>query len=163
MARLHPVPTLSVAILAACLAIQPGCSSFHRQWQAAATQPATTDLAGAWVGTWRSEASGHDGELRAVVTRTGPGAYQAQYHAVYADVLTFDYTVELMETRQVGDRVEFQGQSDLGWLAGGVYHYLGSANATEWRCTYRSDEDHGVFEMRRVTPEAPAPASAPAP
>ena len=38
---------------------------------------------------------------------------------------------------------------NLGWLAGGVYHYEGRADATNFFSTYTSKYDHGTFQMTR--------------
>jgi len=43
----------------------------------------------------------------------------------------------------------FQGSEDRDRLAGGVYHYAGSPTPTNIHSPYRSDYDHGIFEMSR--------------
>lgn len=89
----------------------------------------------------------HTGRLRCLVTRLEEGKYQARYHATYRKVLTFSYTVALDATR-TEDGFKFSGDADLGW-AGGVYHYEGMANSTNFYSTYQSKYDHGLFQMRR--------------
>ena len=37
----------------------------------------------------------------------------------------------------------------LGFLAGGVYHYEGHADATNYFSTYSCKYDHGTFQMSR--------------
>jgi len=48
---------------------------------------------------------------------------------------------------------QFQGDENLGWLAGGVYHYEGRVSPTNFHSTYRSKYDHGTFEMGRPQAE----------
>lgn len=48
-----------------------------------------------------------------------------------------------------GSDVRLEGDADLGWLAGGAYHYEGHASPVEYVCTYRSKTDHGIFKMTR--------------
>ncbi|GEM_PF-304797 len=134
-----------------------GCSSFEHDWQKTAQSPAPTDgLQGRWDGTWLSDANGHDGRLRCIVTRKPDGSYRARFHAVYRKVLTFGYTVPLNVTPADGI-YGFSGQADLHWYAGGIYHYDGHADGTNFFSTYRSKYDHGTFQMKR--PEAISGAS----
>jgi hypothetical protein len=126
-----------------------GCASFQSQWDKTLASPRSPDrLAGPWEGTWRSDSNGHHDELRCLVTKDDGGAYKARFHAKYRKVFTFGYTVPL-DVRQTNDLCYFTGSANLGWLAGGVYHYDGSASATNFASTYTSKYDHGVFEMTR--------------
>jgi hypothetical protein len=127
-----------------------GCSSFGRDWHAAAARPVSAvSLAGRWEGTWQSAANGHRGRLRAVLTPApANGTWNARFHATYAGFLTFGYTAELRTTNR-SDGVYFGGEIDLGPLAGGVYRYAGRATATNFHCTYTASQDHGRFEMVR--------------
>lgn len=128
-----------------------GCSSYESRWKAAATRPASAadGLAGRWEGTWQSEANGHSGGLRCIVTRTGDDTFEADYHATYWKIFGFGYAMPLRAGRREGDVVHFNGDADLGWLAGGNYHYDGRATGEEFYCTYRSKSDHGFFKMTR--------------
>ncbi len=124
-----------------------GCS-FNRAWNAAATTPVpANDLQGRWQGTWVSEANAHSGKLRCLVTRLEDGKYQARYHAKYRKILGFGYTAVIDATQTEGS-FKFTGEADLGW-AGGVYHYEGKANSTDFFSTYQSKYDHGMFQMSR--------------
>jgi len=49
--------------------------------------------------------------------------------------------------------VHFDGEADLGWMAGGVYKYDGHANSTDYFCTYHSSYDNGSFTMKRPEQE----------
>jgi hypothetical protein len=147
--------SLSIVIPAVILA---GCSSFERDWRAAAAAPSPADpLAGAWKGEWRSQANGHGGGLRSLVTPLPEGRYQARYKATYGCCFTFEYSVPMTVVRD-GDTNRFHGSASLGFLAGGEYHYGGEASRGRFTCTYRSNSDHGIFEMEKVSPPV-APAA----
>lgn len=96
-----------------------------------------------------SEVNGHAGRLRALLTPTGEHTYRARFHARYAGLFTFGYTVELRATNEASGVALFTGAADLGKLAGGVYRYAGRADATNFQATYESRFDHGRFELRR--------------
>lgn len=136
-------------VLAALLAMVPGCSNFGREWKEAARQPTpASGIGGRWEGTWVSEASGHSGRLRAILTPESAASHRARFHARYAGILSFGYTVTLRTTNDAAG-VRFGGQADLGKFAGGVYTYAGHATPTHFFSTYQSKGDHGRFEMRR--------------
>jgi hypothetical protein len=126
-----------------------GCSSFNREWGKAGPSPAQPDsIEGRWEGRWLSDANGHNGKLRCLLSRKPDGDYDARFRATYLKILHFSYTVPL-KVQQRDDVWHFQGREDLGWLAGGVYQYDGTATATNFYSTYRSRYDHGDFEMSR--------------
>ena len=132
------------------LALMCGCSSFDRDWKAAASSKpqSATDMTGRWQGTWASDANGHNGGLRCLITRTGDNAYHARYAATYWSIFHFGYDMDLVAEQEV-DAVHFKGEADLGSMAGGVYHYDGHANAADFTATYQSEADHGRFTMKR--------------
>jgi hypothetical protein len=138
---------LAIALLAL---ITSGCSSFNREWRQAQKAPVRLDsLEGRWEGRWLSDANGHNGNLRCLITRTNGTEYAARFRATYLWVLRFSYTVSLqVEAHDGGWR--FRGEEDLGKAAGGLYRYAGTATATNFHSTYDSKYDHGVFEMNRV-------------
>lgn len=126
-----------------------GCSSFNSQWRAAAQHPAASgDLAGRWDGSWKSDANGHHGKLRCLITRKGGEIYEAYFHAKYLKILSFSYTVNLQVNHQ-GDAFTFTGSVDLGSF-GGVFNYDGHADATNFLSNYSSKHDHGTFQMTKV-------------
>ena len=129
-----------------------GCSSFEHDWQSAALIPRLEDdMAGRWEGTWRSEASGHNNQLRAVIAMGSNGVYSTHFHARYKKGIfhfSFDYSVPLL-VRQTNDLYQFHGEADLGWLAGGLYRYEGSATGTNFFSSYDSKYDYGTFQMKR--------------
>jgi hypothetical protein len=145
-----PHPVFALALLLVALT---GCSSLGREWRAAARQPApATGIGGRWEGVWVSEVNGHRGRLRAILTPETNQVWRARFHARYAGLLTFGYTVQLHTTEAAKGEVRFEGEADLGKLAGGVYTYTGRANPTNFHATYRSRNDHGRFELRRPGP-----------
>ncbi len=135
------------AILA--VALLSGCSGFGREWRAAAKLPTpTNDIAGRWEGRWVSDANGHHGKLRCVMTREAGDACRARFRATYAGIFSFGYTATLHVTNDA-TAFHLRGEADLGKLAGGVYRYEGLASPTNFSSTYRCAVDHGRFEMAR--------------
>lgn len=133
------------------LPLLAGCSGFGREWKTAAGMPVVANsIAGRWEGTWRSDANGHHGRLRCILTPQNGSQFEARFHAKYAGLLSFAYTAPLTVTNEAGVW-RFSGEANLGKLAGGVYRYDGSASPTHFHSTYRAKSDHGVFELRRPT------------
>jgi len=142
---------LAFSVLAALTLLAGGCSSFNRDWQAAAARPiAPDDIQGRWQGTWQSRHNGHTGPLRCILTKAGDGRYEAKFHARYKLGITLSagYTTELAVTRTNGAHA-FTGAENLGWYAGGVYEYAGTVSSTNFFSTYRCKWDHGTFQMTR--------------
>lgn len=135
------------------MALAGGCSTFERDWTAAANlRPSgPTDITGRWQGEWASNADGHSGNLRCLITQGNKDVYTARFSATYGGIFRFDYDTELTGHRE-GDWIRLEGEHDLGPLAGGVYHYEAHANASEFFATYRSDDDNGRFTLKRPTP-----------
>ena len=129
-----------------------GCSSFEQDWRDARLIPRfQDDLAGRWEGTWRSEVTGHNDQLRAVVATGSNGVYYAHFHARYKKSIcrfSFGYSIPL-QARRTNDTFQFEGEADLGWLAGGIYRCEGSAAGTNFLSSYHSKYDHGTFQMTR--------------
>ena len=133
------------------LLVCAGCSGFNRDWKVASRLPPPPgELAGRWEGTWQSDVTGHTDRLRCLVTPGPAGGYWARFHARYHKLvsLSFGYTVPLTVT-QTNGVAQFRGDADLGWLAGGLYHYEGHADKTDFFATYHSQADHGTFRLIR--------------
>ena len=131
------------------LALLSGCSSFDDDWKAA--QGFAVGIEGRWEGTWESDANGHQGGLRCLVTRRSDESYDARYHATYSGwcgTLSFEYTVPIT-VRAGAEGWQMQGKADLGWLAGGLYEYDGLATVSRFFCNYDASQDHGVFTLER--------------
>jgi hypothetical protein len=134
-----------VVLLALCLC---GCSSFNRDWKRAAiTTGNEHTVAGRWEGGW-SSSGGHHGQLRCLMGQESNSVCQARFRATYGGIFHFTYTVPLeMQVHDIG--WEFNGEANLGKLAGGVYYYEGRATTTNLISTYRSKYEHGEFELTR--------------
>lgn len=143
--RVNFHPLLSVAlVLLLC-----GCSSFNRDWKKVASTPVPADsIEGRWEGRWLSSANGHNGRLRCLITREDDDPYEARFYATYMKVLRFGYTVPLTASRS-NDVWHFQGDAELGKMAGGRYRYEGTATPMRFHSTYDSQFDRGHFEMQR--------------
>ncbi|HEX3800430.1 MAG TPA: hypothetical protein VH413_17180 [Verrucomicrobiae bacterium] len=125
-----------------------GCTTFNHDWKQAAGRPTPSDLEGRWQGVWVSDVNHHTDQLRCVITKKADGVYRARFHAKYHKVLSFGYTVPL-NVEPGTSPAKFSGEADLGFLAGGVYHYEGHADATNYFSTYSCKYDHGTFQMTR--------------
>jgi len=131
------------------LCFLPGCTTFDQAWGKSAKESfPTNSILGCWEGTWLSEANGHNGKLRCVITPKSEGTYNARFHAIYKKVLGFGYTVSLKATDTNGV-FGFSGEANLGWWAGGLYQYNGHAHETNFFSTYSCKYDHGTFQMTR--------------
>lgn len=124
------------------------CSSFNREWRKVGRNAvASSGLEGRWEGEWSSDVNGHRGRLRCIVNKD-EDVYRARFHAKYRKILSFGYTVPL-KAEPTENGYKFRGEADLGSLAGGIYHYEGHADATNFFSTYSSKSDHGTFQMQR--------------
>ena len=144
----HALSVLGVAFLLIISLGSSGCSFSHEWKQAAKFSSPVSELEGRWQGVWVSEVNGHTGALRCLMTRKDDGRYRARFHATYAKVFTFGYTV-LLTTQVTNHTARFQGEENLGWLAGGVYRYEGHADGTNCLATYSCKYDHGTFRLAR--------------
>lgn len=151
----HALPVVRTArscALALLLGLAGGCSSFHGDWKKAAAVPAApNDVQGRWEGLWISDANGHQGKLKCILTKQGDRTYEAKFYATYKKILSFGYTAQLNgSVSEVSTNVvKIEGQADLGKLAGGVYEYKGAVSPTNFFSTYNSKYDHGTFQMKR--------------
>ena len=133
-----------------------GCSAFNYEWRQATRKPVpVNDITGRWEGHWKSQATGHNDRLRALISQVDTNQYDVKFHAAYKSetikwiTIHFGYTVRMETKRSTNGVVEFHGSENLGALAGGVYTYDGSADATNFFSTYKSKYDRGTFEMTR--------------
>jgi hypothetical protein len=158
-----PTVLLRLSCVLSVASALTSCSiGFHSDWRKAAKADATLqpkNLGGAWEGTWKSIASGHNGKLKAVATSvpTKDGAsekYVFRYHATWGKVLSGTFQAEHTakpatdsKGRKEG-KVLLSGEKDLGTL-GGVYSFTGTATPSTFHADYKSSMDHGVFELKR--------------
>ncbi|MGB0582354.1 MAG: hypothetical protein ACPGVU_21895 [Limisphaerales bacterium] len=141
---------LRTMIATACaLVLLTGCSGFNRDWKNASAEPLKTDsIEGTWKGTWLSDHNGHNGGLRAIITKLDADTYNARFHATYMRILTFGQTVDLT-VKQEGTNYTFTGEADLGKAYGGIYTYKGKMTTKDFFSTYNCSIDHGTFKMSR--------------
>jgi hypothetical protein len=126
-----------------------GCTSFNQEWQTASEQtPPTNSIEGRWQGIWLSDTNQHRGALRCVLTQNEDGTWRARFKATYNRTLSFGYTAKL-KVEPTTNGFKFTGDANLGWYAGGVYHYTGHADDTNFFSTYRCKYDYGTFQMSR--------------
>lgn len=136
------------------LVLLTGCSSYNRKWRAALEQPIPANsIAGPWEGIWISDANGHHGRLRCIMTPRGDGEYDAHFKAKYRKILSFSYSVPLRARSPGENQWQFSGEADLGKLAGGLYTYEGAATPKSFFSTYNSKYDHGKFDLNRPVKE----------
>ena len=134
------------------LAALGGFRGFASKWaQTTAVTPTLHDITGAWQGTWSSEATGHGDALRCLITRVDENTYSAHFHARFMKFLSGQYTTILHVTPLDG-AWRFKGESNLGWLGGGVYKQEGEIRNGTYEARYESEHDRGVMRMSR--PEA---------
>ena len=137
-------------VIAAFILASTGCIGFERDWRdARQVSFPVDDIAGLWEGTWCSHSNGHNGTLRAIITRDCNGCYYAQFKATYLEVVPFGFEMPLVISRN-GDVHSLNGTADLGFLAGGVYRYSGEATSCQLVANYCAKRDHGVFNLSRV-------------
>lgn len=127
-----------------------GCANYERAWHHARMQaPAKPGTAtGAWEGSWLSEVNGHTGRLRCLVTQKNEQEYEFHFKATYWKLFRYSYLVTL-PVAQNSTGYKFSGDEDLGYLAGGIYHYDGTIIGTNLNATYSCKFDHGTFTLHR--------------
>jgi hypothetical protein len=157
--RLVRGPLLMVSLVAA-----GGCSTFSKDYDAAVASSeagvAAPSITGPWEGEWRSK-GGHQGRLRAILSvdpvSNLPGSlgspypqnYLARFEAKFWKIFTAHYDVTLRVVHQADQAVKLSGAQDLGWLAGGKYHYEATVTPEQFDTAYDSRVDTGEFHMRR--------------
>jgi len=150
VALVNRLPNL--AAIVALLLFCGGCS-FNRAWNQAGRNPTPDSIEGRWEGRWLSDVNGHTGRLRCVLRRSGPtNTYTAYFRATYWKILRYSYQADFPFEPRDG-AWDFKGDENLGWLAGGRYHYEGHVSPTNFHSTYRCKYDHGTFEMSRPAAE----------
>jgi hypothetical protein len=137
-----------IVLMPALVLVGASCGSFNREWKRSGRNPVVASgLEGRWEGEWLSDVNGHHGRLRCIIVREGE-IYRARFHAKYRKILSFGYTVPL-KAEVTTNGFSFQGEADLGALAGGLYRYEGKADAANFFSTYSCKYDHGTFQMQR--------------
>jgi len=129
-------------------ALITGCS-FNRDWKrAAAYRRGTNDITGSWTGHWRSDANGHHGTLRCIISPNSTNAYMGRFRARFWKIFAAGYSVPLNVTN-IDGKFALSGSADLGFPGGSVYTYEGSADHVNFQSRYHSKHDQGRFIMWR--------------
>ena len=130
------------------LCVGGGCT-FSRDWTKAGAYPVSTnDVSGRWIGHWRSDANGHHGQLRCILTQHSSNTYMARFRARFWKIFVTGYSVPLTLTA-TNQHYTFEGSANLGWLGGGIYTYEGTVAPLAMESKYNSKRDHGTFVLRR--------------
>lgn len=131
------------------LCVLPSCgTAFRAAWKKA---PASDGVSGKWDGAWNSEATGHHGRLRCVVSAplNAAGDREFFYHATWMGFLSGCYKATHQVQEKGGAHV-FKGEHRMPDWAGGLYHYEGVIRGDEFKSGYKSSADHGTYVMKRV-------------
>src|SRR4051812_31085618 len=136
----RPFATLLSVVAFALLGGVTGCSSFDSDYQhaSASTLPAGS-IEGPWVGKWESQAGHGTGPLRAMLTKTGPDTYYARFRAGYWSI--FEADEETLLRVHSTNPVRADGESDLGYIKGGVYKFDATITPTKFDANYQSKDD----------------------
>ena len=141
-------------VLAALTLACSACSSFHREWEAAAGRSTATR----WEGHWRSakhktpRGGAAGGRLRAIFEPAPQGRLAARFHANWlAFASSYEMTFEPVAgpTRGQGARA-FRGAHALSPLFGGVYRYDALLAGDRFTARYDSSYDNGAFALQRL-------------
>ena len=106
---------------------------------------------GKWAGTWNSEATGHQGELRCVTSTTinNQGDHEFFYHATWKKILSGSYKAIHTVKKQKDGSYTFKGEHKMPNWAGGLYHYEGTIKGDVFKANYRCSMDNGTYTMKR--------------
>jgi hypothetical protein len=99
-----------------------------------------------WEGTWQAKGSQQCKELKCVARPVGDGGWQATFTGVCNRRFSFQVN---MRGRAVGDKVVFEGNTELGEENGGTYTWSGSIVGKLFSGKYKSTGGkQGTFEMK---------------
>jgi hypothetical protein len=110
---------------------------------------------GRWSGTWTSEANGHHGSLRCLITRVSDHRVRARFRAIFAGFIPYEHSI-LLDGSDHNGLWRFEGEEDLGWFAGGEFRFNGEASNDRFFASYHTSSDHGTFELNRPNPSGDA-------
>jgi hypothetical protein len=138
------------AILALCSALLSSCASpaYQRTWQAARSAPPPPPQ-GCYEGTWRSEANGHYGKLRCIVSEADRG-FKFHYQATWGTIFTGEFTIVCPIEKSIAGTWKVRGSKDLGSTFGGTFTHEATITSTAVEAHYSAKFDHGVMQLHRV-------------
>ena len=127
-----------------------GAIAYRYAWSDFEPEPDGSGMVGKWEGSWESERDGHSGGLRCMMSREGDDAYVARFYSTYGLFFFFRHEATFRVVSRE-DGVHFEGEEDLGSLAGGVYQYQGHVADGQFEACYDAENgDHGTFRMERL-------------
>lgn len=158
---MNRTPLLRLTLGLLLLTCLPSCGfAFRSAWKKA---PVTSGVEGKWKGTWLSDANGHHGDLRCVVSKAelpdygaGKGAEPIPaprsffYRATWKKILSGSYRSVHTVKKQKDGSYKFSGEHKMPDWAGGLYHYEGTIKGDEFKANYKCAMDHGTYTMKRV-------------
>ncbi|MCX6850408.1 MAG: hypothetical protein NTY98_15925 [Verrucomicrobia bacterium] len=130
--------------------VLPSCGfAFRSAWKKA---PAASGAYGKWAGTWHSDATGHCGTLRCVVSvpPNSKGGHEFFYHATWKKILSGSYKAIHGVKEHKDGTCTFTGEHKIPNWAGGLYQYEGTIKGDEFKANYRCSMDNGTYTMKRV-------------
>lgn len=113
-----------------------------------ASQAEELSAQGCWSGQWKSCSTGHQGPMKATLTKCGDGQYRADFKGRFFKIVPFKYSVTLQVIEESEEVIQLGGSSYLGRMFG-TFHYTATVTASEFKASYRSKKDSGVFTMSR--------------
>jgi hypothetical protein len=143
-------PRFALLILCALFA---ACSSFDARWKSAAASSTATRWEGRWTSHQHQTPSGPaGGRLQAVIEPAAEGKLTAHFHANW-QIFSSDYTMALNPKGPAPRRGavrEFVGTHELPKMFGGTYRYEARIAGDDFKASYDSSYDTGIFTLRRV-------------
>ncbi|MDF1738096.1 MAG: hypothetical protein P1U86_02960 [Verrucomicrobiales bacterium] len=128
------------------------CMTFEQEWSQAVSayqSGKTASPEGPWIGDWTTVTNGHEGDLRAIVSKSKskPDEYEFRYHATWKKILSGSYKVSF-PVRKRGSSYLVDGGKDLGLF--GDFGHKATITGNTFKATYSNDrEELGEFRMTR--------------
>lgn len=150
-ARRHSIKVFCAALIAS---VGFGCATPEPPEPAPPPAPVYDSASGHWEGHWFvGEATVPAGGLKADVQKIAEGVWSAEFDSEFGGEAVYELTLQ-GESGQGEDsgKVFFGGAVDLGVTSGGVFNWVGQADAKTFNGTYTSNFINGRFELDRVDP-----------
>lgn len=133
---------LAVGILASSCA-RTSTVTTAQQVPITKNSPAT----GVWVGKWKAVGEPGDGKLlRVTLLETEPKVWKAKFDAVCDKDYSFVFDIP---GREVGDKIVFDQEVDLGAQNGGRYRWKGEVQGKKFIGEYQSSAYKGNFTLEK--------------
>lgn len=109
------------------------------------------DPAGFWRGNWSDTKSGHQGPMKATITKCDDTHYKATFTGRFFGVIPFRFHAILTVTGVDGDALILSGSSNLG-LMFGTFTYNARVTENCFVADFCSAKYQGRFVMHRECP-----------